>query len=84
MIYYYISGSDFISNGKINFTYFIINFIVSLILSFINCVYNEFIVLFFCGLEADTHQQITQRSKNENELIIMNTLDEQESESTGS
>ena len=80
IIYYFANGSDFISNGKTNVFYFVINLIMSLIISFVNCVYNEFIILFCCGLERDTHNQIVKRSNIESELSLMNRIDTQMSE----
>ena len=68
LIFYYISGRDFISYGKKNLAYFLINLFISVIMSFCGGVYNEFLILFCCGLERDTHRQVTQRSKDEKEL----------------
>ena len=68
IIYYFISRDDFISNGKRNYTYFIINLLMSIILSFCGCVYNEFVILFCCGFEFDTHKQIILRSNTESYL----------------
>ena len=68
LIYYYFGGKDFISFGERNLTYFLINLILSIILTFIGCVYNEFLILFFCGLERETHREITVRSFSEIEL----------------
>ena len=77
--YYFIIGADFISYGKINTLYFIINLIISIILSFIGCVYNEFLILFFCGLERDTYKQIIIRSGNEGNFYNINDfLDDDE------
>jgi hypothetical protein len=63
-IYFYFGLNDFIQkkDGKLDVAYFIINIIISLIISFFGCVYNEFIILFFCGLERDTHDQISKRA----------------------
>ena len=63
-IYFYFGLNDFIQkkDGKLNVAYFIINIIISLIISFFGCVYNEFIILFFCGLEVDTHDQVSKRA----------------------
>ena len=63
-IYFYFGLNDFIhkKDGKLNVAYFIINIIISLIISFFGCVYNEFIILFFCGLEVDTHDQVSKRA----------------------
>jgi len=65
IIYYFISRNDFISYGKINVAYFVINVILSLIITFCGCIYNEFLILFCCGLERDTHNQVTTRSRIE-------------------
>ena len=39
-------------------------------MSFCGGVYNEFLILFCCGLERDTHSQVTRRSDVENELNV--------------
>ena len=57
---YHFDDNDFIKNGKLNISYFIINLILSLIISFFGCVFNEFIILLFCGLQLDTHNQISE------------------------
>ena len=73
-IYYYGALHDFHKNGKLDIPYFIVNIIISLIISFFGCVYNEFIILFFCGLEVDTHDQVSKRATkiNENITELMN------------
>ena len=54
---------DFVSSGKRNWINFGINLILSLIISFFGGVYNEFIILFCCGFDRETHNQITLRSE---------------------
>ena len=61
-IFSYAMGTDFLSNGERNIFYFIVNLILSIVISFCGCVNNEFIVLFCCGLETNTHNQIVLRS----------------------
>ena len=61
-IYFYFGLNDFKDNDKLDIPYFIVNFIISLIISFFGCVYNEFIILFFCGLEVDTYDQVSKRA----------------------
>ncbi len=80
IIYYFIFENDFISNGKRNYTYFIINLVLSLIMSFCGCVYNEFFILFCFGLERDTYFQVTWRSINEDEINSLNGLISQEND----
>ena len=62
LLYYFGALKDFVSDEKLNVPYFIINIFLSLIISFFGCVYSEFIILSFCGLERETHYQITKRS----------------------
>jgi hypothetical protein len=39
-----------------------INIFLSIIMAFCSCVYNDFIVLYFCGLEHDTYLEVSRRS----------------------
>ena len=66
---------DFISKGKRNYVYFFINLIISLIISFLGLVYNEFLILFFCNLDIDTHLQISRRSITEADIIYLEDID---------
>ena len=49
--------------GKENIWYYIINIICLIIMGFCSLVYNDFLVLYFCGLENNTHLEITKRSQ---------------------
>ena len=71
LIISYFSKKDFKSHGESNLAYFLINFFISLILSFFGGVYNEFIILLCCGLERDTHNQVTKRSELESEMKVV-------------
>ena len=57
-IFSFITKQDF--NGSI--AYFVICEIVSIIIDFFGFVYNDFIVLFCCGLEHDTKVDISSRA----------------------
>ena len=63
MIYDVITGNDFIFKGEVNYYYFSINLVLSIIISFTGFVLNEFIVLFCCGLEYNTYRQISERAE---------------------
>ena len=63
LIYYFLVRKDFTNNNVLDISYFILNIIISLIISFFGCIYNEFIILFFCDLERDTHDQISKRAE---------------------
>ena len=80
IIYYFSSGNDFLHNGKSNYAYFIINLILSLVITFCGFVYNEFVILFCCGLERNTHDQVTLRSFIETELHKLDNENEEENE----
>ena len=57
----YLQG-DFISSEEKNVIFFLINFILSLIISLCGCIFNEIIILYFCELETNTYEQISFRS----------------------
>jgi len=80
LIYYFCSDNDFITNGNKNYAYFFINLIISLIISFFGFVFNEFIILFCCELEIDTHSQIVRRSMKEEEILNLSEINIDEEE----
>jgi len=80
LIYYFCSDNDFITNGNKNYAYFFINLIISLIISFFGFVFNEFIILFCCELEIDTHSQIVRRSIKEEEILNLSEINIDEEE----
>ena len=57
----YLDG-DFVSGGEQNLSYFLLYLILSLIISVCGCIYNEIFIVFLCGLESDTHNQVAFRS----------------------
>jgi hypothetical protein len=62
IIVYYMFDHEQIKNESYNFrVFFGIILICSIIMPFSSCVYNEFIILFCCGLEHETHIEITRR-----------------------
>lgn len=73
---------DFQVKKEINYLYFSINFILALIITFFGFVYNEFIILFFCNLERDTHKEISLRAfrseANLLSMIEMNDIDDED------
>ena len=80
LIYYFAMGKDFLNEGERDIIYFIVNLITSIIISFCGCIYNEFIVLYFCGLETNTHKQISERSDNLTKELINYKDNDEESE----
>ena len=68
-----------------NIIYFVICEIFSIIIDFFGCVYNEFIILFCCGLVHDTKVDISSRAElsinNPNKFLLDNVqIDENNSE----
>ena len=59
--------------------HFIINFILSSILDFCACIYNEFFVLFCCKLGENTYLEVSKRAKIKELSEIIN--DEEDSNS---
>ena len=59
-IYYFIFENDFNNN----YAYFFISEILCIITNFFCCIYNEYVILFLCGLEHDTKEQIIERSQS--------------------
>ena len=85
IIYSYFLGNDFQINGESNVVYLIINIILSIIIGFFGFVYNEFLVLFICGLEYETHYVISKRSQTQfenamDDLRIIRTFESDESD----
>ena len=47
-------------------------------------VYNEFLILFCCGLERNTHSQVIKRADDEKDFnILLDNDEEQESVTSG-
>ena len=67
-------GEDFLTSGKRNYAYFIINLIIGIIISFSNLIFNEFLILFFCDLDKDTHLEISKRSENDEDFIQLENM----------
>ena len=59
--------------------YFVINFICSIIMALCSSLYNEFIILYYCGLEYETFFEIRKRSIN----IELNNGGEEVEETNG-
>ena len=76
ILYYYGARKAFRINDNFHGWYFSTNIIISLIISFFGCVYNDFIILFCCHLEQDTHAKISQRATNLTKLAELIKLDE--------
>ena len=62
--------------------YFVICEIISLIIVFFSCVYNEFIILFCCGLEHDTQFGISIRAESFENKPIGLLVDDNQTEQT--
>ena len=74
-IYIFIDCGDFFDS----LSYFIIIEIVTLIINFFGCLYNEFIILFCCGLEYETVDEIKKRAENTQNRILENKINDDDS-----
>ena len=78
MIYYFIFENDFTIEGKRNYFYFIVNFILSIIIDIFASIYNEFFILNCFGLQKDTHYGISERA-SDNSLVELDDVERQNS-----
>ena len=60
MIIYYFIAKD---NNDNNLYSFIINLLISIITVFCSLIYNDFIILFCCGMEHNTHYEVSKRAR---------------------
>ena len=72
----FIFFDDFSIDGKRNWINFGINLFLSLIISFLGCVYTEFIILSCCGLDRETHKQITNRAILDSYITELNEVND--------
>ena len=81
LILYFILGNDFYSDKEVKrVLYFTFNFILSIIISFCGLIYNEFLVLYFCGLQNETFYQISLRANKSNEIVLNDIHNEEDLE----
>ena len=73
-IYYFIGEADF----NKSYLYFFISEIICLVISFFGCVYNEYIILYFCGLEKETQEVASLRAISE--IIPLKDINSSENE----
>ena len=71
--YYYFYEKDFTNeeDNTQNISLFIINLIISIIIDFCGCVYNDIFILFFCDLELDTPIMLLSTKKK---IIIIKVI----------
>ena len=76
LIFCFAVKNDFSSDGDVKrVLFFIINLILSIIITFCGSVFNEFIVLFCCGLELNTYDQISKRAKIMQDIYLTEMVD---------
>ena len=66
--YYFIACNDFLSNGKMSYAYYFVNLFFAIFISLSGCIYNEFLILYFCGFERNTYKQVSGRASITYEL----------------
>ena len=81
IIFYFIDKNDF----QNDYFFFFASEILSLIIVFFGCVYNEYIILFCFGLEHNTKDEITERAMFNDKISdysLSENLDEEEENSS--
>ena len=76
-ILYLIFKVDFMTENKRNYAYFFLNLIIGLIISIFSMAYNEFIILYFCDLDKNTHLQIAMRSEIKESINLQDIIDDE-------
>jgi len=56
-----------------NIKFFLPSLIFTIIIVLCGCIYNDFIILYFCGLEKDTYLEISKRGNEEKLIQIVET-----------
>jgi len=79
---YFAINEDFLTKRKKNYAYFFINFFLAFFIIFFCLIYNEFIIIYYCGLERDTYLEVSNRGnlidKNIYEFFELDDLEEDE------
>ena len=44
--------------------------IICIVMSFFGCVFNEYIILYYCGLERETKDEIADRADNQFQIEL--------------
>ena len=78
LIIYFSLSLDFTINQEKKYAHFFINLIIGLLISFLGLAFNEFVILFFCDLDKDTHLEISKRSSQEEKLIKLESINDDE------
>ena len=76
IIYYFISGVDSMKIGEKNYAYFFVNLVLLIIFDICGLIFNEFLILFCCGLNYNTYKSITFRASKIEEMNILQEEDE--------
>ena len=86
LIIYFALNEDFLINGKRKYAHFFINLFLALIITLLGFIYNEFIIIFCCGLEKDTYQEVSNRAslneekENAKDVFALYDLEEDQEE----
>ena len=76
IIYYFSAGEDFLKDGQRDYFYFFTNLLLLIIFDIFGLIFNEFIVLFCCGLDFNTYNSISLRADICSEMIEMTRNDD--------
>ena len=66
--------NDFKSERGSKYLYFSLNLVFTILITLSGCVYNEFIILFFCGLQHETYSEIASRAASVDDNFELNNI----------
>ena len=66
--------NDFKSERGSKYLYFSLNLVFTILITLSGCVYNEFIILFFCGLQHETYNEIASRAASVDDNFELNNI----------
>ena len=78
--FYYENDYQIMEHNHHRTIIFICNLFISFLIVFSCCVYNELFVLFCCGLEYNTHREISKRAELNANLKELNPADDDDSD----
>ena len=76
IIYYFVVGQDFKTEGEKNYLYFFTNLIILIIFDICGLIFNEFLILYCCRLDHNTYITISNRASKIEDSSISSETDE--------
>jgi hypothetical protein len=78
IIYYFVADDDFKKYGEKNYFYFFTNLIILIIFDICGLIFNEFLILYCCGLDHNTYKTIASRASKLEEMDNYTKTDDED------